>query len=345
MLPYRVGASLIALSLITLVACGGGGSSDAARKKATDKIKIGLLLDSLVEERWQRDRDLFVERVKELGGEAIVKAANRDAALQEQQARELLDQGVKALVIVAADTEKAAAIVAAAREKKVPVISYDRLIRDADVDLYVSFDNVKVGRMQAEYLLNQAPKGNYLLIGGSPTDNNAQLLRQGHMEMLKPAIAAGSVKIVGDGWAENWSEENAKALTEEALKKTHNNLAAVVASNDRTALGAIDALTEHKLGGKVFVSGQDAELGAMKRIVAGTQSMTVYKPLRPLARMAAGAAMNMAQGQTEEGVVTLNNGKKEVPARLLEPISVDKETMDRTVIADGYHKRDEVYAK
>jgi D-xylose transport system substrate-binding protein len=342
MLPFRLGAGLIALSLVT-AACGGGATE--SRLKGPEKIKVGLLLDSLVEERWQRDRDLFVERVKELGGEALVKAANRDPALQEQQARELLAQGVKALVIVAADTEKAASIVAAASEKKVPVISYDRLIRDADVALYVSFDNVKVGRMQAEYLLNKAPKGNYLLVGGSPTDNNAQLLRQGQMEMLKPAIAAGSVKIVGEGWAENWSEENAKALTEEGLKKAKNNLAAVVASNDRTALGTIDALTEHKLAGKVFVSGQDAELSAMKRIVAGTQSMTVYKPLRPLARMAAGAAINMAQGQTEEGVVTINNGKKDVAARLLEPISVDKETMDRTVIADGYHKRDEVYGQ
>jgi D-xylose transport system substrate-binding protein len=341
MLRFPLRAGLIALSVAT-VACGGGGSS---RPAGPEKIKVGLLLDSLVEERWQRDRDLFVERVKELGGEAIVKAANRDAALQEQQGRELLDQGVKALVIVASDTEKAAAIVAAASEKKVPVISYDRLIRDSDVALYVSFDNVKVGRMQAEYLLNQAPKGNYLLIGGSQTDNNAKLLRQGQMEMLKPAIAAGSVKIVGDGWADNWSEEAAKALTEEGLKKARNNLAAIIASNDRTALGAVDALTESKLAGKVFVSGQDAELAAMKRIVAGTQSMTVYKPLRPLARMAAGAAMNMAQGQTEEGVVTVNNGKKDVPARLLEPISVDKETMDRTVIADGYHTRNEVYGK
>jgi D-xylose transport system substrate-binding protein len=341
MLRFPLRAGLIALSVAT-VACGGGGSS---RPAGPEKIKVGLLLDTLVEERWQRDRDLFVERVKELGGEAIVKAANRDAALQEQQGRELLDQGVKALVIVASDTEKAAAIVAAASEKKVPVISYDRLIRDSDVALYVSFDNVKVGRMQAEYLLNQAPKGNYLLIGGSQTDNNAKLLRQGQMEMLKPAIAAGSVKIVGDGWADNWSEEAAKALTEEGLKKARNNLAAIIASNDRTALGAVDALTESKLAGKVFVSGQDAELAAMKRIVAGTQSMTVYKPLRPLARMAAGAAMNMAQGQTEEGVVTVNNGKKDVPARLLEPISVDKETMDRTVIADGYHTRNEVYGK
>jgi D-xylose transport system substrate-binding protein len=341
MLRFPLGAGLIALSLVT-VACGGGGTS---RPMGPEKIKVGLLLDSLVEERWQRDRDLFVERVKELGGEAIVKASNRDAALQEQQARELLNQGIKALVIVASDTEKAAAIVAAANEKKVPVISYDRLIRDADVALYVSFDNVKVGRMQAEYLLNQAPKGNYLLIGGSQTDNNAKLLRQGQMEMLKPAIAAGSVKIVGEGWADNWSEEAAKALTEQGLKKARNNVAAIVASNDRTALGAIDALTANNLAGKVFVSGQDAELAAMKRIVAGTQSMTVYKPLRPLARMAAGAAINMAQGQTEEGVVTVNNGKKDVPARLLEPISVDKETMDRTVLADGYHSRNEVYGQ
>ena len=341
MLRFPLGAGLIALSLVT-AACGGGGTS---RPMGPEKIKVGLLLDTLVEERWQRDRDLFVERVKELGGEAIVKAANRDAALQEQQARELLNQGVKALVIVASDTEKAAAIVAAANEKKVPVISYDRLIRDADVALYVSFDNVKVGRMQAEYLLNQAPKGNYLLVGGSQTDNNAKLLRQGQMEMLKPAIAAGSVKIVGEGWADNWSEEAAKALTEQGLKKARNNLAAIVASNDRTALGAIDALTANNLAGKVFVSGQDAELAAMKRIVAGTQSMTVYKPLRPLARMAAGAAINMAQGQTEEGVVTVNNGKKDVPARLLEPISVDKETMDRTVLADGYHTRNEVYGQ
>jgi D-xylose transport system substrate-binding protein len=342
MVRFRLGAILIAVSFAA-ASCGGGG--EAPLHRGPEKIKIGLLLDSLVEERWQRDRDLFIERAKELDGEVLVKAANRDPALQEQQARELLDQGAKALVIVAADAEKAASIVAAAAEKKVPVISYDRLIRDADVDLYVSFDNVKVGRMQAEHLLNQAPKGNYLLIGGAPTDNNAKLLRQGQMEMLKPAIAAGSVRIVGEGWAEGWSEESAKALTEAALTKTRNNLTAIVASNDRTAAGAIDALAGHKLAGKVFVSGQDAELAAMKRIVAGTQSMTVYKPLRPLARMAAGAAVNMAKGQTEDGVVSVNNGKKDVPARLLEPISVDKETMDRTVIADGYHKRAEVYGQ
>src|SRR3954467_1557904 len=339
MTRFRLPGALLVLACL-VVGCGG-----SPRKPAVQKLTVAFLLDSLTEERWQRDRDLFTERAKELGADVIVKAANGDAAVQERQAREALNGGAKVLVIVPVDTQKAAAIVAAADEKKVPVISYDRLIENANIALYVSFDNVKVGRMQAEYLLNQAPKGNYVLIGGSPTDNNAKLLRQGQMEMLKPAIAAGSVKVVFEGWAENWSEESAKALTEEALKKSHNNLAAIVPSNDRTAAGAVEALAEHKLAGKVFVSGQDAELGAMKRILAGTQSMTVYKPLRPLARMAAGAAMNIAQGQTEEGVVTVNNGKKDVAARLLEPISVDKETMDRTVIADGYHKRAEVYGQ
>lgn len=341
MTRFRLAGAVLSLALI-VVGCGGG---DTHKKAQAPQLRIGLLLDSLTEERWQRDRDYFVERATQLGAEVVVKTANRDAALQEQQARELLNEGVQALVIVPADTEKAAAIVAAASEKKVPVISYDRLIRDADVALYVSFDNVKVGRMQAEYLLNQAPKGNYILIGGAPTDNNAKLLRQGQMEMLKSGVAAGSIKIVADPWADGWAAEKAKTETADALKKAKNNVVAVVASNDSTAGGVVEALTEAKLAGKVKVSGQDAELAALRRIVDGTQSMTVYKPIRPLARMAAGAAVNLAKGQTEEGLVSINNGRKDVPARLLEPISVDKENMDRTVIADGYHKQADVYQK
>lgn len=339
MFRKQVAIACALLAMVTALGCGGGST----RRPGPEKLKIGLLLDSLTEERWKRDRDLFVERAKELDAEVVVREANGDPALQEQQARDLLNENVKALVVVPVDTEKAAAIVEAAGQKKVPVISYDRLIRDADVALYVSFDNVKVGRMQAEYLLNQAPKGNYLLIGGAPSDYNAKLLRQGQMEMLKPAISAGSVKIVGDDWAENWDAAEAREQTEAALKKTGNKLAAIVASNDHTANGVVEALAALNLDGKVYVSGQDAELPAMRRIAQGTQAMTVYKPLRPLARMAAGAAVNLAKGQTEEGLVSINNGKKDVPARLLEPISVDKSNMDRTVIADGYQKREDVY--
>lgn len=337
----RVVAVLLSLP-VAFAACGGGGSQ---KRAATPQLQIALLLDSTTEERWQRDRDLFMERAKQLGADVVVKMANGDPALQERQAREALDAGAKVLVVVPADTEKSAAIVEAAAQKKVPVISYDRLIRNADVDLYVSFDNVKVGRMQAEYLLNTAPKGNYILIGGSPNDNNAKLLRQGQMEMLKPGIAAGSIKVVADPWADGWAADKAKEEAATALKKANNKVVAVVASNDNTAGGVIEALTAANLAGKVAVSGQDADLAAMRRIIAGTQTMTVYKPIRPLARMAAGAAVNMAKGQTEDGLVSINNGKKDVPARLLEPILVDKENMDRTVIADGYHTQAEVYQK
>jgi D-xylose transport system substrate-binding protein len=341
MIRSRVLAALLAMT-VTGVACGRD-ESQPRLFQGPPPVRVGLLLDSLQEERWQRDRDLFVERVRELDAEVIVREANRDPALQEQQARELLDQDVKALVVVPSHTERAAAIVKMAAERQVPVISYDRLILGADVALYVSFDNVKVGRMQAEYLLNQAPKGNYVLIGGSPADHNAKLLRQGQLEMLKPAIAAGSVRIVADPWAENWAADEARELTAEALKTARNSVAAVVASNDHTAGGVIEALRAQNLAGKVPVSGQDADLEAIRRILAGTQAMTVYKPIRPLARMAAGAAVNMAKGQTEDGLVVINNGFKDVPARLLEPISVDRAAVDRTVVADGFHKREEVY--
>jgi D-xylose transport system substrate-binding protein len=328
--------ALLAASL--LAACGGGS---APRRPETGPLKIGLLLDQLREERWQRDRDLFVARAEELGAKVSVKAGDGNADKQLDAAKALLDEGVKVLVVVPTDLEKAGAIVAAAAEKSVPVISYDRLIRDADVALYVSFDNVKVGRMQADALVTKAPRGNYVLLGGSPTDYNAQLVRDGQNEVLKPSLAKG-VHIVAEPFIEGWDPAKAKDEMAAVLKKT-KSIAAVVASNDSTAQGAIEALSAAKLDGKVFVSGQDAELTACQRIVKGTQLMTVYKPLKPLARMAAGAAVSLAKGQAIDSLVKMNNGKKDVPARLLDPIAVDKSNIDVTVISDGFHSREDVY--
>jgi D-xylose transport system substrate-binding protein len=326
-----------------LAACGGGGSSAPKRPQAGG-LKIGLLLDQLRQERWQHDRDLFVSRVEQLGGKVDVRAGEGDHASQLTAAKALLDSGVKVLVVVPNDLEKAGEIADAAAAKQVPVISYDRLIRDADVALYVSFDNVKVGRMQAEALLNRVPRGNYVLLGGSPNDNNAHLVRDGQMEVLKPAVASGAVKIVAEPWVEGWDTATAARLMADVLKKT-KNIAAVVASNDSIAKGAIEALSALKLAGKVPVSGQDAEIEACQRIVAGTQAMTVYKPLKTLARMAGGAAVSLAKGQPIESLVKVNNGKKDVSARLLDPISVDKSNLDVTVISDGYHTKEEVYGR
>jgi D-xylose transport system substrate-binding protein len=331
--------SALMITVGTLVACGGGGGSARPEQQIT---RVGLLLDDL-HERWQKDRELFIARAKEIGAETIVRAAEGDHDRQVKLAAELLDAGVKALVVVPHDMEKAVAIVQMAKERKVPVVSYDRLIRNADIDLYASFDNGKVGEMQANYVLSLAPKGNYLLMGGSPTDHNAQLIREGQMKVLAPAVKRGEVRLVGDPWAEGWRADEARRLTEEALTRARGRLAAVLASNDGTAGGVVEALEKRGLAGKVLVTGQDAEVEGLKRIVAGTQSMTVYKPIRSLANLAARNAVRLAEGDEVYTATTVNNGMKQVPAMLLEPIVVDKGNIEYTVISDGFQKREDVF--
>jgi D-xylose transport system substrate-binding protein len=327
-----------------MAGCGGGGSASRTPAADAGPPKIGLLLDSLENERWRHDRDLFVARVEELHARVEVRDGAGDHAKQLDAARQLLEAGVKTLVVVPHDLDKAKEIVALAAERKVPVISYDRLIRGADVALYVSFDNVKVGRMQADALLAAAPRGNYVLLGGAPTDNNAKLVREGQLEVLKPAIDSGAVKVIAEPFVQNWDAALARQEMAAALKKTRS-IAAVLASNDAMATGATEALAAAKLSGKVALSGQDADLAACQRIVAGTQTMTVYKPLKALARMAAGSAVTLARGEAVDSLVKVNNGLKDVPARLLEPIAVDKSNIDATVISDGYQKKDAVYPK
>jgi D-xylose transport system substrate-binding protein len=334
----------VASITIILLAIGCGDGSPRPRRGETEIIRVAFLMDTVGHERWQRDRDLFVARVKERGAEALVEAAEGDAARQLTQAQAMLDKGVKVLVVVPHDAQRAGDIVEAAKARQVPVVSYDRLIWDADIDLYVSFDNVRIGEMQAQYLLSRATKGNYVLIGGAPTDHNAQQLREGQMKALKPAVDRRDVRIVSSEWADNWSASAARTLTQDALKRTRNQVAAVVASNDVTAGGAIEALAAVNLAGKVLVSGQDAELEAARRIVEGTQAMTVYKPVRALARLAADAAVALAKGEDVPTATTVNNQRRDVPAMLLSPISVDKESLDAILIRDGFHKKEDVYA-
>ncbi len=201
----------------------------------------------------------------------------------------------------------------------------------------------KIGELQAQYLLDRAPKGNYVLIGGSPTDNNATLLHDGQMNVLKPAVARGDIKIIADLPSKEWLPKEAMNNMENALTQANNKVQAVVAANDGTAGGVVQALEEQKLAGKVLVSGQDADLAALQRIVQGTQTMTIYKPIKPLADAAAEAAVKLARGEKVATTTTINNGKKDVPAILLEPIAVDKSKVMETVIKDGYQKMEDVY--
>ena len=335
----------ISLALAFLcVACvkGPEQAGTGKRVKGTGPVRIGFSMDTLKEERWQRDKQLVEQRCKEVGAECEVQVANGDDATQTKQCDNLLTKGVEVLIVAPHNGQIAASIVEAAHRQGVPVISYDRLIRNSDVDLYVSHQVVKIGQMQAQYALDHASKGNYVLIGGSQTDNNALLLIEGQMSVLQPAIDRGDIKIVAKQFAREWLASEALRITEDALTKNNNNIQAIVASNDGTAGGAISALPPQMVG-KIVVTGQDAALDALQRIVEGKQTMTIYKPIVPLANSAVDAAIKLARGEKVETKDKVNNGKLDVPSILQEPIVVDKNNVMQTIIKDGYDKIEDVY--
>jgi len=327
---------LLAVSLIALLvpplrlALAKPDSADPA------PLKIGYLMDSLKIERWQTDLDIFQKRAKELGAVVLVETAEGDDELQLQQSQKLMDSGVKVLVLVPHDTEKAVRILSAAKARHVPVLCYERLVRDSDVDFFVGTSAEMIGELQASWLARLAPKGNYVLIGGSSSDSNAKVLRDGQLRVLKPLVDRGDIRIVSEAWAKNWDPAEAYAIMSKTIDSTKGDLAAVVASNDGTAGGAIQALQEHNLAGKVLVSGQDADLAAIIRILNGTQTMTVYKPIAKQATLAAEAAVDLASGAPVKNAVSIANGTKTVQALLLSPMVVTKDNVKQTVIKDGF---------
>ena len=308
-----------------------------------EPLKIGFAMDTLKEERWLKDKALFEAAIESHGLEVEIAAANGDDALQIAQAEEMIQNGIDLLVIVPHNAEATAAIVHKAHGAGIKVIAYDRLVKNAEIDLYVSFDNEKVGELQAKAMMKLVPKGNYVFIGGAPTDNNAHLLKKGVFSVLQPAIDRGDIKIIYDEWTEDWNPENAFAHMAEALEINDNQIDAVISANDATAGGAIAALEAQGLAGVIPVAGQDAELAAVRRIVDGTQMMTVYKPIQDLSEQVAALAVYLAQDKEFNPTVSINNGKSEVPAVLLEPIAVDNDNLRDTIIADGFHSEEDVY--
>lgn len=324
---------ILTLSLIVLA-----GMLNASAKE----LKIGLAIDDLRLERWQKDRDIFVKQAEAKGAKVYVQSANGDEQTQISQIENMISRGVNVLVIIPYNGKVLSNVIAEAKQEGIKVLAYDRLINDADLDFYISFDNEKVGELQAKSLTDKVPAGNYFLMGGSPVDNNAHMFREGQMKVLKPYIESGKIKIVGDQWADGWLPENALKIMENALTANNNHIDAVVASNDATAGGAIQALSAQGLAGKVVISGQDADLAAIKRIMAGTQTMTVYKPITLLASTAAEIAVELAKGEQPGFDAMLNNGLKDVPTRMLTPIMVDKANIETTVIKDGFHKQSDL---
>ncbi|TXC90639.1 substrate-binding domain-containing protein [Metabacillus litoralis] len=308
-------------------------------------IKIGFAMDTLTEERWLKDRDFFKKSVEDLGAEVEVMASHGDDALQIWQAETMISKGIDLLVIVPHNAESTAAIVEKAHSAGIKVLSYDRLVKNAEVDMYLSYDNEQVGTLQAQAILGIVPKGKYVYIGGAETDNNAHMAKKGVFDVLQSHIEKGDITIVFDQWTKDWEPANAKDNIELALDANNNNIDAVIAANDATAGAVIEVLESRGLAGKIPVAGQDADLAAIQRIVDGTQAMTIYKPIKELTDLAAELAIKLAKDEEIGDVVKVNNGKMEVPSILLSPTIVNQTNIDDTIIADGFHTREEVYLK
>ncbi|MEW8986496.1 MAG: D-xylose ABC transporter substrate-binding protein [Bacillus sp. (in: firmicutes)] len=324
-----------------------GSPEDKALKvsPSDEKIKIGFSMDTFLEERWLKDRDLFKDAVEKLGAEVEIMAANGDDALQISQAEAMIASGIDLLMVVPHNAEAAATIVNKAHKAGIKVISYDRLIKNADVDLYISFDNVQVGELQAVAVSNIVPKGKYVYIGGAVTDHNAHMFKKGVFKVLQPFIDKGDITVVYDQWSQDWTPASAYENMKAALMANHNQIDAVIAANDATAGGAIKALEEQGLAGNIPVAGQDGDLAAIQRIVKGSQMMTAYKPIDYLTMEAAMIAVKMAKGEKVETNRNMNNGKIEVPSVLLAPVPVNRTNIDETIISDGFHSFEDVYGK
>jgi len=343
--------SLAVISFVCAAPTSENGSTTTAQNgspasdRKNDKIRIGFAMATVREERWKRDHDAFEQHCKTMNVECEITVADNSSSRQANDVDNLLTKGIDVLVIAPQEATEAAAMVEKAKAQGVPVISYDRLIDSDKLDLYISHQVPVIGRKIAEYALQKQPTGNYVMVYGSSTDNNAHIMKKEQLAVLQPAIDRKDIRIVADQMIPDWKNDLALNFAENTLTKENDNIQAFVVSNDGMAGGVISALSKKGLTGKVLVTGQDAGLEALQNIAEGKQSMTVYKPIIPLASQAVEAAMKLARKEPLSTTPFKNDnlGGKEIPAILLEVTVVDKDNLMQTVINDGYATYEDVY--
>ena len=352
MLKLRtVGVIFALVGAMALAACGDddNGSSDSGSSgDGGGSGSIALLLPESKTARYEsQDRPNFERKAKELCADCdiIYSNADQDAAKQQQQAEAAITKGAKVLVLDPVDAASAGAIVNRAKQSQIPVVSYDRLITDADIDYYISFDNEQVGKLQGESLVKKltddGAKGDLIMINGAPTDNNAKLFKEGAHSVIDDS----DYKVAKEYDTPDWSPDKAQQEMEQAITAVgKGGFVGVYAANDGTAGGAIAAMKGNGIDPKkIPTTGQDAELAAIQRILIGEQYMTVYKAIKAEAEAAAELAVSLAKGETPSGADDqIDNGMKQVPSILLTPVAVTKDNINDTIIKDKFWSVDEI---
>jgi len=344
---WRVFFVMLIVLIVVLTAC----AIDDNKEK--EGILIGLSLDSIVVERWQRELEILVATVDELGAKLDVQIANESIEKQTEQIKYLINQKVDVLIIVPNDARAFYDVISEADRNGIDVIAYDRLIMHPDVDLYISFDNMEIGKGISKRLIEalidmdnqeQEPPEpfNLLVINGDPKDNNSILLNKGFYETIQAPIDSGLVQVIDETWANGWREQYAKEIVEKQLA-LGIRIDGIIAANDVLATGAIEVLAKWRKAGDVLVVSQDAELSACQRIVEGSQLATVYKPIYDLATTTAKMAVSMAKGEKIITNDTIYNGFESIPYLKLDASVVDLDNMEAIIIKSGFHRKEDIY--
>lgn len=333
----------ITLILLAMFFTFTGCSSKIAETK-TDEVKlsdnpqIGLSLDSYIIERWERDRDVFVATAKELGADINVQSANGDIELQISQIEYFIEKKVDVIVVVAIDSDRLTEVVNKAKDNGIHVIAYDRLVNNANVDMYISFDNKKVGTMMGEEIASHYKNQRVIMICGAPADSNVAMVNEG----FEKVMASHNIEIIDKTFCEGWKAELGADYVNKNLDIV-SNADAIMCGNDDIATNVIRTLSIYRRAGQIDVVGQDADLAACQHIVEGTQNITVYKPVEKLATKAAQYAVDFAKGKKVTVDNTINDGRYDVPYVALEPISVNRNNIDEIIIDSGFHSKEDVY--
>ena len=327
-----------------LIAMSFTGCKTAVKEEKTEEIeeetvRIGMTFDSFVIERWQRDRDVFVSAAKELGAEVNVQTANGSIEEQKRHISYFIQEGMDVIVIVCIDADTLSDEVKKAKDAGIKVIAYDRIIRDSNIDLYISFDNEAVGTCMGEAIVNSGiPVENVVMIGGSLADYNVPMVEEG----FRTVMQKNGINVIGDTHCDGWRAELASDYMYDNLDLIAQ-ADAIMCGNDNIASQVVSVLAEQRLAGDVLVVGQDADMEACQRIVEGTQLMTVYKPVDNLARMAAECAIKLAKGEPLEAENVINDGTYDVAYIKLTPIPVTEADMNDVIINSGFHMKEDIY--